>query len=195
MVIPSAAPARQSPRRKVSRWPIVIGVLALVAIAAIVIGLLAIPGTNDNGAPPANTRVALTGITSFDPYGDNKTENSGAAPNVTDGDQATYWSTEHYNDAPSLDKPGVGVVVDAGTPVELTRLTVVTDTPGFKAQIRATNTEGGTTEDVSAAKVVGTTTSFDVSSSGPKRYYVVWITQLPPDRSYAHVNEVQGFKS
>jgi serine/threonine-protein kinase len=196
MVIASSAAASGAKprRRKVSRWPIVIGVLALVAIAAIVIGLLAIPGTNENGPPPATTRVALTGITSFDPYGDNKTENSGAAPNVTDGNQATYWSTEHYNDAPSLDKPGVGVVVDAGTVVQLTRLIVVTDTPGFKAQIKATNTEGGTTENVSAVKVVGATTSFVISSSGPKRYYVIWITRLPQDRSYAHVNEVRGFK-
>jgi eukaryotic-like serine/threonine-protein kinase len=196
MVIPSstAAPGAKPRRRKVSRWPIVIGVLALVAIAAIVIGLLAIPGTNESSPPPATTRVALTGITSYDPYGDNKTENSGAAANVTDGNQATYWSTEHYNDAPSLDKPGVGVVVDAGTLVQLTRLTVVTDTPGFKAQIKATNTEGGATENVSASKVVDATTSFVISSSGPKRYYVIWITRLPQDRNYAHVNEVHGFK-
>jgi hypothetical protein len=26
------------------------------------------------------------------------------------------------------------------------------------------------------------------------RYYIVWITRLPPDRSYAHVNEVRAFK-
>ncbi|HSC73290.1 MAG TPA: protein kinase [Gaiellaceae bacterium] len=194
MVIPSAA-APKPRRRKVSRWPIVIGVLALVAIAAIVIGLLAIPGTNDNSPPPATTRVALTGVTSYDPYGDNKAENSAAAPNVTDGDEATYWSTEHYNDAPSLDKPGVGVVVDAGTLVQLTRMTIVTDTPGFTARIEATNTLGGTPEKVSATKMVGTTTSFVVSSNGPKRYYVIWITQLPQDRSYAHVSEARAFTS
>ncbi len=193
MVIPPAAPTPKPRHRKVSRWPIVIGVLALAAIAAIVIGLLAIPGKNDSSPPPATTRVGLTGLMSYDPYGDNKTENSAAAPNVTDGDQATYWSTEHYNDAPSLDKPGVGVVVDAGTLVQLTRLTLVTDTPGFKAQIKATNTEGGTTEAVSAPKVVGPTTSFEISPSGPKRYYVIWITRLPQDRNYAHVNEVRGF--
>jgi len=141
MIVPSRTRAPKR-RRKVSRWPLVIGVLALLAIAAIVIGLLAVPGTNDNSPPPANTRVQLTGLTSYDPFGDNKVENSAAAPNVTDGDEATYWSTEHYNDAPSLNKPGVGVVVDAGTPVQLTRMTIVTDTPGFTAQIEATNTEG-----------------------------------------------------
>ncbi|HKC22253.1 MAG TPA: protein kinase [Gaiellaceae bacterium] len=194
MIVPSRTRAPKR-RRKVSRWPLVIGVLALLAIAAIVIGLLAVPGTNNNSPPPANTRVQLTGLTSYDPFGDNKVENSAAAPNVTDGDEATYWSTEHYNDAPSLNKPGVGVVVDAGTPVQLTRMTIVTDTPGFTAQIEATNTEGATPEGVSASKAVGATTSFDISSSGPKRYYVIWITRLPSNSQVAHVNEVRAFSS
>ena len=194
MIVPSRTRAPKR-RRKVSRWPLVIGVLALLAIAAIVIGLLAVPGTNNNSPPPANTRVQLTGLTSYDPFGDNKVENSAAAPNVTDGDEATYWSTEHYNDAPSLNKPGVGVVVDAGTPVQLTGMTIVTDTPGFTAQIEATNTEGATPEGVSASKAVGATTSFDISSSGPKRYYVIWITRLPSNSQVAHVNEVRAFSS
>ena len=196
MIIPSRAPASKR-RRKVSRWPIVIGVIALLAIAAIVIALVAIPGTNNNSPPPANTRVALSGITSYDPYGDNKTENSAAAPNITDGKESTYWSTEHYNDAPSLDKPGVGVVLDAGTLVEITRLTVVTDTPGFTAEVQATNTEGGTPEKVSDSKVVGMTTTFDISLNGlgPKRYYVIWITRLPSNSNVAHVNEVRAYTS
>jgi eukaryotic-like serine/threonine-protein kinase len=195
MVIPSRTRGAPKRRHTVSRWPIAIGVLALLAIAAIVIALVAIPATDTNNSPPASTRVALTGLTSYDPYGDNKTENSGAAPNVTDGNEATYWSTEHYNDAPSLDKPGVGVVVDAGTLVELKRMTIVTDTPGFSAQIEATNTQGGTPEKASASKVVGTTTSFDISTSGPKRYYVIWITKLPSNSNVAHVNEVRAYTS
>jgi len=70
----------------------------------------------------------------------------------------------------------------------------VTNTPGFTAQIEATNIEGGTPEPVSDSKTVEGTTVFDITSDKPKRYYVVWITKLPPDRSYAHVNEVRAFK-
>ena len=134
-------------------------------------------------------------MTSYDPFGDNKEEHSAAAANVTDGNPATYWSTERYNDAPSLGKPGVGVVVDAGTLVELSQLVVVTDTPGFTAEIEATNTEGATPAKVSDSKVVGPTTTFEISSSGPKRYYTVWITKLPPNLNNAHVNEVRAYKS
>jgi eukaryotic-like serine/threonine-protein kinase len=194
MVIPSARRAARR-RKQVSRWPIVIGLLALLAIAAIVIGLIAAGGTNNGGAPAASKRIEVTGLTSYDPFGDNKEEHSAAAVNITDRDPATYWSTERYNDAPSLGKPGVGVVVDGGTLVELAQLVVVTDTPGFTAEIQATNTEGGTPAKVSDSKVVGKTTTFEISSNGPKRYYVIWITKLPPGVNYAHVNEVRAFRS
>jgi eukaryotic-like serine/threonine-protein kinase len=193
MVIPSRR--RSPPRRKqVSRWPLAIGLLALLAIAAIVLGLLALGGST-GGAPAANRPVELTGATSYDPLGPDKEEHSAAAVNITDRNPATYWSTEHYNDAPSLGKAGVGVVVDAGTVVEVSRIVVTTDTPGFTAEIQATNTEGATPEKVSDPKVVGGTTTFEISSSGPKRYYVIWITKLPPSLNYAHVNEVRAFRS
>jgi tRNA A-37 threonylcarbamoyl transferase component Bud32 len=194
MVIPSARRAARR-RKQVSRWPIVIGLLALLAIAAIVIGLIAAGGTNNGGAPAASKRIEVTGLTSYDPFGDNKEEHSAAAVNITDRDPATYWSTERYNDAPALGKPGVGVVIDGGTLVELAQLVVVTDTPGFTAEIEATNTVGGTPAKVSDSKVVGKTTTFDISSNGPKRYYVIWITKLPPGLNYAHVNEVRAFRS
>jgi len=194
MVIPSI---QRAPRRRkhVSRWAIAVGLLALLAIAAIVVGLLTLGGSKSNDAAAAKKRVVLSGVTSYDPFGDNKEEHSAAAINVTDRNPATYWSTERYDAAPSLGKPGVGVVVDAGTLVNLSLLTVMTDTPGFTAQIEATNSEGGTPEKVSDPKTVGRTTTFDVSSSGPKRYYVIWITKLPPGVNYAHVNEVRAFKS
>jgi serine/threonine-protein kinase len=192
MVIPVR---RRRQHKQVSRVPIGVGVLALLAIGAIIAGFLALGGTtgSDNSAA-ASSKVALTGTTSYDPFGDNKTEHSDDAPNITDGDQATYWSTERYNDAPSLGKPGVGVVVDAGKLVQPSRITVVTDTPGFTAEIGATNTLGGTPEKVSAAQTTGTTTTFDLTSNSPKQYYIIWITRLADGFNYAHVNEVRAFK-
>jgi eukaryotic-like serine/threonine-protein kinase len=192
MVIPSRARGRQR-RRKVSRWPIVIGVIALLAIAAIVIGLLAVGGSHDNNNPAtANTRVQLVGLRAYDPYGDNS-EHDATAGNITDGNPATYWTTESYNDAPSLGKPGVGVVLDAGTVTQLKQLVVVNDTPGFTAQIQATNTEGSKPVPVSSAKVVGSTTTFEITGSEPKRYYVIWITRLPSGSQVAHLNEVRAY--
>jgi serine/threonine-protein kinase len=191
MVMPAR---RRRAGRQVSRWPIVVGLLALLAIAAIVVGLITLGGTS-NDTTSAGTAFPVSGLTSYDPFGPDKSEHSAAAGNITDGNPATYWATESYNDAPSLNKPGVGVVVDAGRVVRLSRLTIVTDTPGFMAQIEATNIEGGTPEKVSDSKTTGQTTVFDITSSEPKRYYVIWITKLPSDFHYAHVNEVRAFKS
>jgi serine/threonine protein kinase len=195
MVIP-ARQRRPQARRQSSRWPIAVGGLALLAIAAIVIGLIATGHIRGNGhaSSAAETLFPVSGLTSYDPFGPDKTEHSDAAPNITDGNPSTYWSTEHYNDAPSLGKPGVGVVVDAGKVVQLSRIVVSTDTPGFTAQIKATNTEGGTPQPISATLTTSSRTVFTLHPPAPMRYYVIWITRLPQGLDYAHVNEVRAFK-
>ena len=55
---------------------------------------------------------------------------------ATDGNATTYWRTEHYNGV-ALNKPGVGLVLDAGRDRKLSTLVVTTDTPGFTAVIKA----------------------------------------------------------
>jgi eukaryotic-like serine/threonine-protein kinase len=197
MVIPArrrvpGQPAKRQ-QRKVSRWAMAIALLAALAIAAIVVGLLSVNNSGGDTSPTPASRVQLAGIDSYDPFGPDKTEHAAEAPNITDGNVKTYWTTESYNDAPSLGKPGVGVVLDAGQVVELAHVTVVTDTPGFVAQIKATNTQGASPQPISDARTVGGTTVFKVNPGAPKRYYVIWITRLPSDRSYAHINEVRGF--
>jgi serine/threonine protein kinase len=181
---------RQRSRKRVSRLPVGIMLLALAAIAAIVLGLLTLGGINNEKS--VGTPISLSGIASYDPYGVDKVEHPEKAPNVVDHNPATYWSTERYN-GNTLNKAGVGVVVDAHGVVTLSVLTVVTDTPGFTAEILATNVLGGAAQPVSDSRVVGTTTRFAIhQTGGPKRYYIVWITKLPPGRGYAHVNEVSA---
>jgi serine/threonine-protein kinase len=200
MVVPAAQRMGRPPKRRgsVPYVPLGIGVFALLAIAGIVIGLLTIDGNNggDNGNASVGSPISLTGVGAYDPFGDNHSEHDTTAPRATDGNLATYWYTENYNDAPSLGKPGVGVVVDAHSPTQVARVIVRTDTPGFTAQIRATNTLGASPQPVSNSEVVSTRTVFDVrSTGGPKRYYVIWITRLPSDKNFAHVNEARAFGS
>jgi serine/threonine-protein kinase len=134
-------------------------------------------------------RVQLQAIADFDPYGDNREEHPELVAGATDGNRETSWSTETYN---SFEKDGVGLVLDAGSPVELSRLTVVTDTPGFTAMIMAGRTRREF-EDVSEAQEVAQRTSFEVDTRGEAyRYYLIWITALD---GTAHVNEVRGFRS
>jgi hypothetical protein len=59
-----------------------------------------------------------------------------------------------------------------------------------------TNIPGGASQPVSDSKVTTSRTLFDVrQNGGPKRYYVIWITRLPSDTNFAHVNEVRAFGS
>jgi eukaryotic-like serine/threonine-protein kinase len=194
MVVPAVRRlARQPARRSVPRLPLGIGVLALVAIAGIVIGLVTLGGNNGQKKSSAGSPVSLTGVGAYDPYGDGS-EHDSEAPKATDGNLATYWYTETYHDAPSLGKPGVGLVLDAHAPTQVSRIILRTDTPGFAAQIRATNILGGASQQVSDRRVVSARTTFDVrASGGPKRYYIIWITRLPQDSNVAHVNEVRAF--
>ena len=73
-------------------------------------------------------------------------ENDSLAAFATDGNPGSYWSTETYG---TFSKDGVGLVLDAGTPAELSRLTVSSTTPGFEAEIKAGSSRTGPFDGVS----------------------------------------------
>jgi eukaryotic-like serine/threonine-protein kinase len=186
VVLPAAQ--RRRPRKQVSAWPVLLALAGLLAIAAIVVGFFTLrddtAGTASIGRP-----VPISGIQAYDPFGEG-IEHDDEAPKATDRDLATYWPTEDYN---TFQKQGVGLVLDAGDLVELSRIRVQTDTPGFTAEIRATNTLGATPTRVSESRTVGATTTFAIDEAAPKRYYVLWITKLPGGQGSMHVNEVRAF--
>ena len=86
-------------------------------------------------------------------------------------------------------KPGVGLVLDAGAPSQLSQIAVTTDTPGFTAEIRAGNSAQGPFDTVvGPSRTVSDGTTWDLN--GPKlQHYVIWITQL---ERVAHINEVKA---
>ncbi len=192
MVVPAAQRLqRQRHRKPVSPLPLLIGLLGALAIAAVVVGLLTFRGRGHN--VPVGKAITIAGAGAYDPYGDG-TEHDADAPKATDGNPLTYWSTEDYNSGlEGVKKAGVGLVLDATGVVQLSRITVVTDTPGFTAEIRATNIQGTPGQKVSDSLVAGRTTRFAIHQSAPKRFYVVWITKLAPGGHFAHVNEVRAF--
>jgi serine/threonine-protein kinase len=192
MVVPAAQRLqRQRHRKPVSPLPLLIGLLGALAIAAVVVGLLTFrSGSQD---VPVGKAITIAGAGAYDPYGDG-TEHDSDAFKATDGNAATYWATEEYNSGlEGVKKAGVGLVLDTTSVVQLSRITVVTDTPGFTAEIRATNIQGTPGQKVSDSRVVGRTTRFAIDQPAPKRFYVVWITKLAPGGHFAHVNEVRAF--
>ncbi len=196
VVAPKRPPRRAArpPAERPSVWPLILLLAGLAVLAGIFAAVFAFTGSipkpsdiaHKVGVGTSPKPVRLSGITAYDPQGDNHAEHNDEATNATDGDQTSYWTTETYDSG--LQKDGVGVVLDAGRARKLSRVTVWTDTPGFTAEIESGPTSSGGFEPVSSSQPVGRVTKFSVHG-GASRYYVVWITDLGP-LSVAHVNEV-----
>ena len=190
---PVSGPQRSRPQRRRRRlgvlWPI-LAVLAVLAVAALAaFGALALrdDGTNSPQAAP-NQPIKLVGTDSYDPEGDNKEEHDDRVADATDGNPATYWTTEGYRG--EFTKSGVGLVLDAQREVSPTQLVVTTDKPGFVAEIRAGDSPLGPFDrQVSASRTVEEKTTFPINDGTKARFFMVWITAL--DGS-AHVNEVRA---
>jgi eukaryotic-like serine/threonine-protein kinase len=175
-------------RTKRPRWPLYL-VLVAVAAGAIVAGVLTLGGSKNPGSgPPATAGVAvpLTGVGAYDPVGGDG-EHDADAPKATDHNLTTYWNTEHYN---TFDKPGVGVVLDAGRSVKLASVTMSSATPDFTASITSGQSPNGPFVTDSGSRVVNGTTTFSLQGR-TARYYVVWITNLGSNSS-VEINEVRA---
>ncbi len=125
LVVPPQPSTRQ--RKRVSRWPIAIAVASVLAIAAIVIGFLTLGG-NDQGEGSTARSIGVQGVGTYDPPPGDGHEHNELVGLAADGNVSTYWTTEQYR---SFTKPGVGLVLDAGRPVQGSTLRLRTDTPGL----------------------------------------------------------------
>ena len=143
-------------------------------------------GTTPSGGGGGSVR--LQGVGAYDPDGTGG-EHDSEAPLATDGNEATSWQTERYDDPPALaGKPGVGLVLQVEGSGGIDQVRMTSETPGFDARIQAGDSPTGPFHDVSSSQTAGAVTTFDLDNVSAS-YLVVWITTSPPGGS-AHVNEV-----
>jgi hypothetical protein len=140
--------------------------------------------------------VHLRAVAPYDPPPGDGVEDNPGLPLATDGRPATYWSTEWYASRHFGNlKSGVGIVLDAGRPVRLSVLRVLSDTPGYTAVIKTGSSPQGPFRAVSAQQTGGRDTSFALHVASPARYYLIWITDLSPGTApnfQTHINEVSA---
>lgn len=192
-------------RARILAWSMVVAPL----VALVIFGLM-IAGERGNeqvesgeqaqGGPVE--RVAITGATSFDPEGDDRTEHESETPNVWDDDPQTTWQTEGYA-TPDFNigaKPGVGLVLELAREADVREVVVGTDLPGWIAEVRTAPTAAPTLD---GWRVVSEPTDMEdgavieVDMDGAEsRYVLLWITKLAldiddPDRNRARIADVR----
>ena len=195
IIPPQPRPRRQRAPRSKRHVPVV-PLLLVVAVAVAIAGgaaLLLRDGGGGGvlpviGATPSKP-VALTGVTSFDPEGNNGQEHSSDAGSATDQNPDSAWPTESYQPG-GFDKTGVGLVLQTPRPVALSKLTVRGDGTPFSAVIQASDSETGRFTTVSDRLDVSGTKTFSVDTDGKDyRYYMVWL-RLPESGGQAEIAEV-----
>jgi hypothetical protein len=205
-----------SARRRVPfrvRHPLpILGVIGLFAVLAVIIALLLNEagvkpqrgtGAGNVEAPAGESVVSLAraSASDYDPLGD-KDEHHDQAARVVDRDPGTSWTTESYRDGLlGADKAGVGLYLDAKPGVEAVRMEIQSADPGWKAEIYgAAGSRAPASLEAGWTKLAdGTVRSdhqrFRLDTGGERyRFYLVWITALPPDQPRVEISEIALFQ-
>jgi eukaryotic-like serine/threonine-protein kinase len=209
------------PIRSTSKIMFGVGALVVIAIVGLVFGIRAITTSNDNSGSahkagtattgpiggtnsgsgqseaPTPQKIALTAdmVRIVDPPPGDRSDEGEAAKTV-DNDPETAWETQGFKSAKFGNlKAGMGVLINLGTPRNVSDVRVETSAPGVGMEIRTGTTDFG---DNSAGdrKIVetykklgdgddqGTTTGnreiltgFDADTK--YQYVLVWLTELP----------------
>jgi eukaryotic-like serine/threonine-protein kinase len=189
-----------------------LGVIALLAVGAVIVALVVQqagerthrgtgPGKID--APAGNEVISLKrdAATDYDPMGDGE-EHADRAPLAVDREPGTAWTTESY-DGGVITKvnsggrpPGVGLYVDAVPGVAANRIELQTTDPGWRTEIygapagRPPESLDGWTR-LAAGRVQRDKERLRLDTGGDSyRYYLVWITELPPGESSVGISEI-----
>jgi eukaryotic-like serine/threonine-protein kinase len=192
------------------RWA---GTMALgggIAAIALILAARHTHGGVPPGVPARNgetpVRLSQTAAHDYNPFGTGP-EHPTQVSNIIDGDPNTGWSTEHYVGDTIAPKPGLGVYLDASPGVSARALEIMTPTPGFTVDVYATDRiaelpygdatplarRGWTL--LAPGRAIGSTATIRLSNpAGVRyRYYLIWITALPPGRAAARIAEATLF--
>ncbi len=202
--------------RHPGRWAASLALVAMiVAIALVVAAGRTHRGT---GVPPdlgaraglVPVQLSQTAAHDYNPFGTGP-ENRDQVDNVVDNDLNTTWSTEQYYDG-TLKKTGgvgLGLYLDAAPDVLAKAIEIHTPTPGFAVQVYVsrridlelpfgdpkTLAERGWHGPVGASRSVHDGERIQLDLAGrPYRYFLLWMTTLPPNKQSATIADLTLFR-
>ena len=200
-------------------WMALLAAIATLVISLIVVAINSLgprPSTGDSAAPsPAASEsqgtsetgavVPVASAKDFDPRADNGNgeEHADQAKNAIDGDAGTGWSTvKYWTSAMGGEKPGVGLVLDLGQPVQIGEVEVNFAAAGENVELRVPAKEAtdkapmdrqAQWKAVANAEGAAEKTVLKPSEPVTSRYLLVYLTKLPEvskDRYSATINEI-----
>jgi serine/threonine protein kinase len=205
---PDAAPDEDEGQRWGSRdssvdWLKLAGALAVIVLLVLAIIFAFNLGRGSGGSTPAEEQqqeetaptdaptepLSIAGVTDLDPPPEgNGEENPQLTGLAIDGDPSTAWQTMTYYGNPRLGllKDGVGLVVDLGSPEEVSSVQVTLQGSPTSLEILAAPDGSGQPDNVdnlqrvAAAEGAGGRTNLELDEPVTTRYLVVWLTSLPP---------------
>jgi serine/threonine-protein kinase len=202
--------------RHPARWAASLALLAGIAAVALIAAAESThrgTGVSSNlgsGAGLVAVPLSQTAAHGYNPFGTGP-ENRDRIQNVVDNDPNTTWSTEQYYEG-NLRKAGgvgLGLYLDAAPQVLAKGLEIQTPTPGFAVQIYVGDqielelpygdskplAERGWQGPVGASGYVHSGERIQLRLSGhPHRYYLIWMTTLPPGLKSASIADVALFR-
>ncbi|MEZ0493307.1 hypothetical protein AB2L28_13785 [Kineococcus sp. TBRC 1896] len=127
---------------------------------------------------PAPAALPVAAISALDPQGDG--EDSATAPRALDGDPATAWESQRYNTAAFGGlKDGMGLLLDLGTEVDVTSVTLTDGGEGGSVSLLAAPGPGLDGSRPVASAPAGGQQTLAPAQPVRTRHLVVWFTELP----------------
>jgi hypothetical protein len=168
-----------------------VAIAGLLLIAGAVLLAVQLISNGDLGGGGANkgkgSPVSITAATDYDPQGDGQEVGSKVGLAVDGDPGGTAWETEHYESdtfagSKTGPDPGVGIYVTTGGPAKPSKMLVRTPTPGWDAQVFAT--DSGPPEDLSEwgepvgiAVDASPTEEIDLTLPSSARYFLLWFNK------------------
>jgi hypothetical protein len=172
--------------RRVSAAGVVL-VLAAVAAALLIAALTGGDGRRASNAVASGTPIPIVSASAFDPPPGDGGEHPEELGFATDSDPETSWTTETYQTSPviaeSVDKPGVGLVLEVRRPVTARTMTVRSAEGGWDARVYGSL--GRPTTLAEWGSPIGSVTNASADhtielSEATARRFLLWITKLSP---------------
>jgi tRNA A-37 threonylcarbamoyl transferase component Bud32 len=199
---------RRLPMRMLHPVRIVV-LLALIGAATAVVLVFMATDRTERGTGTRNVTPPEPGLRSvslgqsrakdFDPFGGDG-EHPAEAKAVVDQDRQSTWSTEQYDGGTLNNKPGVGIFVDAKPSVAARVIEILSPTPDWRGTVYAAPNGPTPTklDDFTRLQSIDQEDSRErvrLNADGERyRYYLVWITKLPPEERSVEIAEIRLFR-